>query len=276
MAFDKLKLRSAIKKKDGWWASLFSGPIANRLLEPLCENPLVTPNKLTFLSLVVGIIASMFFAMGHKPFLVIGGMLVQFSFIIDCMDGQLARYRGKGSNFGAWFDRVTDRVKDFFYFFGLAWGYFYIHKDFSDDGIPAWMVWPLAMLASFFVFLIDYYVNQDMKLLSRDELQKKLDDPTEGFEDHRKIGKQEPKTKVQIGIRAYLKKTLKNFLKLGMLIYKYVPILRFNIGEQVLIMSVFCFFGASLELIVTFVILGGMFSIYWPLAKLYGFLDSKS
>ena len=38
-------------------------------------------------------------------------MLFHLSFVIDCMDGKIARLNGTGSVFGAWLDYVFDRLR---------------------------------------------------------------------------------------------------------------------------------------------------------------------
>jgi phosphatidylglycerophosphate synthase len=38
-------------------------------------------------------------------------VLIQISYILDCMDGQLARYRDSSSRFGAFADKWSDHVK---------------------------------------------------------------------------------------------------------------------------------------------------------------------
>ena len=47
----KIKILDAKKKKDGWWASVFSGPIANFLLNFIAEIKWITPNCVTNSSL---------------------------------------------------------------------------------------------------------------------------------------------------------------------------------------------------------------------------------
>jgi archaetidylinositol phosphate synthase len=252
VVLDKAKLRSAIKKKDGWWASIFSGPLANRLLEPICEIKWISPNLITISSLIVGLIASYFFYRGSHLDLIIGAFLVQLSFVVDCMDGQLARYRQQFSKLGAWLDRIADRVKDFFYFFSLAIGY-YLHGAESQ----AWTVFPIAMIAMFSVFLIDYYVNQDMKL----EPELPLQEASSEGEDK--------------SVRAKRSNPLHLILKLGLKVYQAVPVLRFNIGEQALLLSLFTAFNQVYIGISFFAALGVFYCFYWPVAKLYGFTSEK-
>jgi len=59
------------------------------------------------------------------------------SFVLDCTDGQLARYALKYSTLGAWLDATFDRAKEYAYYAGLALG----AARGGDD------VWALALAA---------------------------------------------------------------------------------------------------------------------------------
>lgn len=293
---DIARLRQSIKAKDGWWASIFSGPLANRLLEPIADIQAITPNHITIFSLFIGLVAAYFFAQGNHTSLIIGAVLVQLSFVIDCMDGQLARYRQQFSNLGAWLDRISDRVKDFVYFFALAWGFFHqnsnvFYIDISGIGnllanilgqevfllpadfqvvlmqsiaVPSWFIWPLAMFASFTIFLIDYYVNQDMKLavIARHEVSKQSSQETQ------------PGLLRRLSLLAMT--ILRQVLQFGIKVYNAIPILRFNIGEQALLITIFTACNAVFFLNCFFALLGGFYCIYWPITKLQGISPSKN
>ena len=235
---DKQKIKSAKKQKDGWWASVFSGPAANLFLYFIADIKWITPNCITTASLFLCVIASGFIANGSSLFLIIGAILVQLVFILDCLDGQLARYRGQSSNFGAWYDRVTDRVKDFLIYFSIAFGHFNVYAD--------WRIWPLAMTSLFFVYLFDYYVNQDIKL---EAVQKK-----ETIEDK----------------KSFLYNILNSMFALGEKAYKSVPLLQFHIGEQYLLISLFLILNQTRLLFYLIILLGSFYSVYWPVSKYYG------
>ena len=235
---DQQKLKNAIKKKDGWWASVFSGQIANVFLIFISDIKWITPNWVTTFSLLTCIIAAAFISVGTALFLIIGGILVQLVFILDCLDGQLARYREQSSNFGAWYDRVTDRIKDFLIYFSIAFGHYRIYED--------WKIWPLGMTSLFFVYLFDYYVNQDIKLEAVERKEK-----TEGE-------------------KTLLIKALNLIFSIGEKVYKSLPILQFHIGEQYLLISLFLFFNQTRLLLYLIISLGLFYSIYWPVSKYYG------
>lgn len=234
---DKEKIKDAKKKKDGWWASLFSGTVANLILPFIADVTWITPNLVTTFSLALCFVACFYIASGEYFNLIIGGILVQFVFVFDCLDGQLARYRNASSNFGAWYDRVTDRVKDFILYFSLAWGHFVIYEN--------WIIWPLAMTSLFFVYLFDYYVNQDIKLEARDK--------RHGAGDKKK--------------NFYL---LNIIFSVGEKVYQSIPVLQFHIGEQYLFITLFLIFNKIICLFYTVIILGIFYAFYWPFSKYYG------
>jgi hypothetical protein len=94
-----------------------------------------TPNQITLASLILALVVSGFFATGWWPLMIIGAVGVQVSIIIDCADGEVARYTGVSSQFGAWLDAATDRIKEYALYAGLAFGA-------SHHGLN---LWPLAM-----------------------------------------------------------------------------------------------------------------------------------
>ncbi|MEK7539711.1 MAG: CDP-alcohol phosphatidyltransferase family protein [Patescibacteria group bacterium] len=114
-------VRSVIKADDGFLAYYFSAQLANVLVRVLRHTP-VTPNMLTFISLVLGVITAYFYSRGDWQSLIIGAILHHISFILDCGDGQLARVKGLKSQMGHWFDYHSDKIKDFLLLLGLAWG----------------------------------------------------------------------------------------------------------------------------------------------------------
>ena len=76
----------------------------------------------TVLSMLFGVLAAGFFAVGVQWALVVGAVLIQVSFTLDCVDGQLARFTRQTSLSGAWLDALFDRIKEFLIYAGLAYG----------------------------------------------------------------------------------------------------------------------------------------------------------
>src|SRR5919199_1802968 len=97
----------------------------------------LTPNQVTVASLAVAGIAGGFCALGQRWGYVVGAVLLQASFGLDCADGQLARLTGRFSDFGGWLDAMVDRLKEYAVYAGLAVG----SAREGDD------VWALAVTA---------------------------------------------------------------------------------------------------------------------------------
>ena len=66
----------------------------------------LTPNRLTVMSIVSAVVACYLFFKGE---VVLGGIFVALDFLFDGLDGRLARYLGKETKIGAFYDLVTDR-----------------------------------------------------------------------------------------------------------------------------------------------------------------------
>ena len=107
------------KAKDAWWTVFLVDPLAGRLVVWTANRTNITPNQLTLGAGVLGLLSAVCFAapiwdqdLGWA-WLVAGALLFHLSFVLDCMDGKIARLKGNGSVFGAWVDFVFDRIRFF-------------------------------------------------------------------------------------------------------------------------------------------------------------------
>ncbi|WP_051722744.1 CDP-alcohol phosphatidyltransferase family protein [Streptomyces albus] len=103
--------RTTEKKRDAWWTVLLVDPLATPLVRWTAMWTRITPNQITWAALFLGLGAAACFATGSWGWLLVGAALYHLSFILDCMDGKLARLTGTGTVFGAWLDYVFDRVR---------------------------------------------------------------------------------------------------------------------------------------------------------------------
>jgi phosphatidylserine synthase len=90
--------------------------------------------------------------------------LLQVSIIVDCVDGEIARYTRKFSELGAWLDAITDRVKEYAVFLGLAYG------AFVHNGLNLWILAAVLMAIQTFRHLSDYNFSQVVKARSAEEV----------------------------------------------------------------------------------------------------------
>ena len=83
----------------------------------------ISPNWLTFIGLVINVIAAIFFGYAkgedHWRMFVYAGLVIIGAGIFDMVDGRVARATGQVTIFGAFFDSVIDRYSDVALFFGL-------------------------------------------------------------------------------------------------------------------------------------------------------------
>jgi phosphatidylglycerophosphate synthase len=112
MAFTLEDVRSrTYKARDAWWTVLLVDPLASRLVKFTANRTGVTPNQLTTGALFLGLGAAACFATAETAWMLVGALLYHLSFVLDCMDGKVARLKGTGSVFGAWLDYIFDRVR---------------------------------------------------------------------------------------------------------------------------------------------------------------------
>src|SRR3954452_23969169 len=110
------------KVRDAWWTVLLVDPLAARLVRLVAPYRWVTPNLLTLLAMLLGVASAGCFLAQDRWMLVAGALLFHLSFVVDCMDGKIARLNGTGSMFGAWFDFMFDRLRVILCTFALFGG----------------------------------------------------------------------------------------------------------------------------------------------------------
>ncbi|RVU28560.1 CDP-alcohol phosphatidyltransferase family protein [Streptomyces antnestii] len=99
------------KKRDAWWTVLLVDPVATPLVRLAAMRTRVTPNQITWGAFVLGLGSAVCFWLADWRWLIAGAVVYHLSFVLDCMDGKVARLTGQGSVFGAWLDFVFDRIR---------------------------------------------------------------------------------------------------------------------------------------------------------------------
>jgi len=116
-----VRLTRAARADDGFYATFVLRRISRRVT-PLALRWGLSPNQITVVSLGIGLAAALAFATGSRAGLLTGAVLLQCSMVLDCVDGEVARYNRAFSSLGAWLDSSTDRVKEYACYAGLAVG----------------------------------------------------------------------------------------------------------------------------------------------------------
>ncbi|MFV8186440.1 DUF5941 domain-containing protein [Streptomyces sp. AF1B] len=149
---ETIRLKSAVKSRDGFFTTFFISPYS-RYIARWCARRGLTPNQVTTASLLTALIAAGCAATGTRPGYVAAGILLICSFVLDCTDGQLARYSLQYSTLGAWLDATFDRAKEYAYYAGLALGA-------ARGGDDVWALALGAMVLQTCRHVVDFSFNE--------------------------------------------------------------------------------------------------------------------
>lgn len=94
-----------LKPVESMWTAVAVEPIAVRLAPVLARRTGITPNRITAVAACLGVASATSFALGA---LLLGGVLFQLRYVVDCLDGKVARLRGLSSTRGGAFDLMVD------------------------------------------------------------------------------------------------------------------------------------------------------------------------
>jgi len=157
LLFENLK-----KNTDGPISTILNRPVSSKISELLLKTN-ITPNQISLISFIIGLFGALFFSNGDYISLVIGGILVHLSSIIDGCDGEVARLKLVESKYGGWFDAVLDRYLDAIIIFGMVYGHWILHND-----INIWIIGFMALMGSF----INSYTADKYDAIFRKEIYK--------------------------------------------------------------------------------------------------------
>jgi phosphatidylglycerophosphate synthase len=220
-----LRLKLANRANDGFFSVFFLRRVS-KLLTWAAVKVGATPNQVTIASFAIGLYAAFLFAQGDTWSLIGGAFLLQVSIIVDCVDGEIARYTRKFSELGAWLDAITDRVKEYAVFLGLAYG------AFVQNGQNLWVLAAVLMAIQTFRHLSDYNFSQVVKARAAEENPVPVDFMAEWDGITAQLEETDPNDK-----NAYLKKRIRYWLG---------KIVIFPIGERWLAISVTAAVGGAL------------------------------
>lgn len=162
-----LRLKMANRANDGFFSVFFLRKFS-KILTWVAVKVGATPNQVTLLSFAIGLYSAYSFSRGTFLSILLGAFLLQLSIIVDCVDGELARYTRKFSKLGAWLDAVTDRVKEYLVFLGLAYGA-------SLEGRALWIPAMAMMVIQTFRHLSDYNFAQSVKIRADEKFKVPVD-----------------------------------------------------------------------------------------------------
>ena len=101
-------------------------PIAKQIVH-LLKNTWITPNQVTYFSVLLGFASGYAFSFASPASLILGGFLLEATLVLDCVDGQLARAKGTASEWG----RLIDGIAGYIAYLAVIWG---LIKGFPEYG----------------------------------------------------------------------------------------------------------------------------------------------
>ncbi|HUK68622.1 MAG TPA: DUF5941 domain-containing protein [Streptosporangiaceae bacterium] len=121
VAEDRVRLDAATRRADGLFTTCFVSPYS-RYLARWAAHRRLRPNSVTGMAIALGLLAAIWFSAGDRAGMIVGAALLFAAFLLDCVDGQLARYVRGETAFGGWLDAVGGRLTEFAVYAGLAAG----------------------------------------------------------------------------------------------------------------------------------------------------------
>jgi phosphatidylglycerophosphate synthase len=134
---ESARLRLAVKEKDDFFTTYAVSTWSPHVTRAAARLGL-SPSAVTWLSVLLAVAAAAAFWQASRPAMIAGGVLLYLGFVLDCVDGQLARFTRRFGAFGGWLDTMADRAKEYTVYAGLAAGA-------ERIGLP--YAWPLAITA---------------------------------------------------------------------------------------------------------------------------------
>lgn len=131
------------------WGDLWYPRLANALLVPASRIPALSPNRVTLGSLALYVAAAAMLLVGGWWGLA-AGLLWPLSYVLDCLDGQLARFTGRSSAIGDYLDKTLDVLKIFVINAAMAIAAYHRTAD---------SLYLVLGLVSCFAFLFRYYIK---------------------------------------------------------------------------------------------------------------------
>ncbi len=111
----------------GMWEQIVMGPPSVRIVWFLANFTSLTPNKVTVISFLVGVLSAVAFYLHNY---ILGAILYELSFMIDTSDGKLSRLLGKSTKTGVVFDGMLDTLRLFIVSLAFSFSYYTLTNNY--------------------------------------------------------------------------------------------------------------------------------------------------
>lgn len=118
----------------------------------------ITPNQVSVLSMLAGIISGVFYSFGTQHGFLMGALFYALAHIFDCCDGMIARLKNVGTPLGRIIDGWTDYITGTAVYIGLLIG---LHKGNLSLPVSPWLLMiPAAICLALHSMVVDYYRHE--------------------------------------------------------------------------------------------------------------------
>lgn len=147
-----LKALSLQSADDGFLARHVDRRIS-RFFSMRLSRTRVTPNHITILGVTIGMLGAFFLSQADYGSHVLGGVLFLLCVVVDGMDGEVARLKLQESEWGHYFDIISDNAVHVAIFVGIAVGLYRETGDFT------YLKDLFFLLAGFALCVVSVYYN---------------------------------------------------------------------------------------------------------------------
>jgi phosphatidylglycerophosphate synthase len=135
-------------------------PLAFVLVKLLLPFP-ITPNQVSLLAIIPGVLSAFYFSHGDSNSFFIAGILLGLSSIFDCADGMIARLKKNGTKTGRLVDGIVDYFVGVSVYVGLALGLNNaLLEDWLEFPVNPWILLIVAAISNIIHSAVtDYYRN---------------------------------------------------------------------------------------------------------------------
>ncbi|MDO9576719.1 MAG: CDP-alcohol phosphatidyltransferase family protein [Candidatus Cloacimonadales bacterium] len=118
----------------------------------------ITPNQVSLMTIIVGILSGYFFSRGDVTSYFIAGVLYFLCLVLDCVDGMIARLKKNGTPVGRIVDGFADYIVGIVVYIGLGIGF---SKGLVPIDFWPYSYWLLLVISAashiFHAVIVDYY-----------------------------------------------------------------------------------------------------------------------
>lgn len=129
-----------------WAGRLYMRRLSPHLTRVIVATP-ISANGVTWLMILAGVLAAVSLSLGGIAGAVGALLLVQVQLLLDCCDGEVARWRGTSSPVGVYLDRIAHHVTEAALPIGLG-----VSADGGWDSVDGWTT--ISLVVAVLVLLI--------------------------------------------------------------------------------------------------------------------------